>query len=311
MVPEVFMFDIIVVGGGPAGMTAALYGLRNGKKVLVIEKSGFGGQITFSPRVENIPGFSSVSGNEFADLFMEQIIGQGAELEFDEVTAVEDLGSKKKVTTASGSTFTGKSVILSTGVKHRMLGIPGEEDLIGNGISFCAVCDGDFYTGKTVAVAGGGNSAFVEAILLKEKCGKVIMLQDLPAFTADQKLQAELLSGKNVESFFNTKIISAVTENNEFIGVEIEDKPTKKRKTVRCDGLVLAIGLVPENERFRDLCNLTARGCFVSESGMKTKTKGIFVAGDCREKNVRQVTTACADGAEAALSACEYLRSLE
>ena len=302
------MYDIIVIGGGPAGMTAALYGLRNGKTVLILEKSAFGGQITYSPRVENIPGFREVSGNEFADRFLEQIMAQGAELEFDEAAEIIDGGEVKTVKTALGNSYEGRAVILATGVKHRMLGLPGEEELVGNGISFCAVCDGDFYAGKRVAVAGGGNSAFVEAVLLAEKCAEVIMLQDLPFFTADRKLQEDLLKHPNVRSCFNTMINSIITENNEFKGIEIEDKLNKTKKTILCDALFVAIGLIPENDAFRDLCDLDERGYFVSDESALTKTPGIFAAGDCRKKTVRQVTTACADGAAAALAACAYLR---
>lgn len=302
------MYDIIVIGGGPAGMTAALYGLRNGKTVLVIEKSAFGGQITYSPRVENIPGFSSVSGNEFADKMLSQIMEQGAELEFDEVTGIDAGGEIKIVKTAMGGEFSARAVIIAAGVKHRMLGLPGEEELVGNGISFCAVCDGDFYKDRRVAVAGGGNSAFVEAVLLCEKCSEVIMLQDLPGFTADKKLQEELLKHDNVRAYFNTQIVSIITENNAFKGVEIEDKLTNTRKTVYCDGLFVAIGLIPENGIYADYAELDERGYFISDESTLTKTPGVYAAGDCRKKSVRQVTTACADGAAAALAACTYLR---
>ena len=304
------MYDIIVIGGGPAGMTAALYGLRNGRTVLIIEKSAFGGQITYSPRVENIPGFLSVSGTEFADKFMDQILAQGAEVELDEVTKVTDRGSVKTVTTASGNSFEAKAVIIANGVKHRMLGIEGEEELIGNGISFCAVCDGDFYSGKKVCVAGGGNSAFVEAVLLAEKCGEVIMLQDLPQFTADGKLQKELLSHENVRSYFNTRI-TGFCLNDGFRGVEIENSVTGEKETISCDGLFVAIGLIPDNTMYESLADLDDRGYFAGDESCITFTPGIFTAGDCRRKTVRQVTTACADGAQAALSACSYLREQE
>lgn len=302
------MYDIIVIGGGPAGLTAALYGLRNGKSVLVIEKSAFGGQITYSPRVENIPGFSVVSGNEFADRFLEQVMAQGAELEFDEVTEVSLEGDVKTVRTAMGGEFTGRTVIIAAGVRHRMLGLAGEDELVGNGISFCAVCDGDFYKGKKVAVAGGGNSAFVEAVLLQEKCSEVVMLQDLPEFTADSRLQQDLLKHDNVKSRFNTRFVSIVTENNAFKGIEIENKLTNVRETIYCDGLFVAIGLIPENGIYSQFADLDERGYFLSDESTLTRTPGVFVAGDCRKKNVRQVTTACADGAMAALAACAYLR---
>ena len=177
------MTDIIVIGGGPAGMTAALYALRNGKSVLVLEKHGFGGQITHSPKVENWPGTAQMSGNAYAEALLEQILAQGAEVDLAEAVRVEDRGSVKAVYTDDGQVREAKALVLATGVKHRMLGLPGEEELVGEGISFCAVCDGDFYTGKTVCMAGGGNSALQEAILLAGKCEKVIMLQDLPFFT--------------------------------------------------------------------------------------------------------------------------------
>ena len=302
------MYDIIVVGGGPAGMTAALYGLRNGKSVLVIEKAGFGGQITYSPRVENIPGFAVISGNEFADKFMEQILGQGADVELEEVCEVIDEGDKKIVKTVEGSAFESRTVIIAAGVKHRMLGLEGENELVGEGISFCAVCDGDFYKGKTVCVAGGGNSAFVEAVLLADKCEKVIMLQDLPEFTADKKLQEDLFKHDNVLTYTDTKILALIKERGEFAGVEIERKSSREKRVIKCDGLFVAIGLIPQNEPYAALADLNSYGYFDSAEDCKTKTPGIFVAGDCRSKKVRQVTTACADGAMAALAACDYLR---
>lgn len=302
------MYDIIVVGGGPAGMTAALYGLRNGKTVLVIEKAGFGGQITYSPRVENIPSHGVISGNEFADKFLEQILAQGADVELEEVCGIADNGEIKVVETKEGSKFEARTVIIAAGVKHRMLGIEGEEELVGEGISFCAVCDGDFYKGKTVAIAGGGNSAFVEAVLLAEKCERVIMLQDMPYCTADKKLQDTFFANDNVECKCDTKILSFFKESGELKGVEIENKVSGEREVVKCDGLFVAIGLIPENKPYENLADLNEYGYFDSSEDCKTRTPGIFVAGDCRSKRVRQVTTACADGAIAALAACEYLR---
>lgn len=302
------MYDIIIVGGGPAGMTAALYGLRNGKSVLVIEKAGFGGQITYSPRVENIPSHTVISGNEFADKFFEQILSQGADVELEEVCAVRDEGEKKIVETIEGSSFEGRTVIIAAGVKHRMLGLEGEDELVGEGISFCAVCDGDFYKGKTVCVAGGGNSAFVEAVLLAEKCEKVIMLQDLPEFTADKKLQEDLFKHDNVITYTDTKILALIRERGAFAGVEIERKTSGEKRVIKCDGMFVAIGLIPQNEPYAELAELNSSGYFESGEDCRTRTPGIFVAGDCRSKRVRQVTTACADGAMAALAACEYLR---
>ncbi len=304
------MFDMIVIGGGPAGMTAALYGLRNGKSVLILEKHGFGGQITYSPKVENWPGTAQMSGNEFADALLDQVMAQGAEVDLAEVLKVEDRGSVKAVFADDGKIHEAKTVVIATGVKHRMLGLPGENELVGEGISFCAVCDGDFYTGKTVCVAGGGNSALQEAILLSGKCAKVIMLQDLPAFTGEKKLQDILFARENVEKHTGVKITALETENGELRGVTVEPQAGGERKTVACDGLFVAIGLIPENDSFRNLAELNKWGYFDSDEGCATRTPGVFVAGDCRSKSVRQLTTAAGDGAVAALAACRYIDAL-
>ena len=300
------MYDVIIVGGGPAGMTAALYALRNGKTAMVIEKNGFGGQITYSPKVENYPGSLSMSGNEFAEKFLEQIMNQGADVELEEVVEIipGDIAEFKPfiVKTAEGSSFEAKAVVLATGVKHRMLGLPGEELAVGNGISFCAVCDGDFYKGQTVVVAGGGNSALQEAILLAGKCAKVIVLQDLPQFTGEKKLQDILFAKDNVESHTGVTIEGLnVTDEGRFLGVKTNIGD------FAADGLFEAIGLIPENENFSDVADLNKFGYFDSAEDCRTKTPGIFVAGDARSKTIRQITTAVSDGAIAAMAACNYI----
>ena len=302
------MYDIIVVGGGAAGMTAALYALRNGKSALVIEKNGFGGQITHSPKVENYPGTLQMSGNEFADKMLDQILAQGAEIEFENVIAVEDHGDHKVVKTEEGGVYEALAVVLATGVKHRMLGIEGEDELVGEGISFCAVCDGDFYTGRRVCVAGGGNSALQEAVLLSEKCSEVIMLQDLDFFTGEQKLQDVLFAKPNVKAFTGVGISRFIVKDGELCGLEIEEKKSGVKRTVECDGLFVAIGLIPENEPYKALADLNEYGYFDSDERCLTRTPGVYVAGDCRSKTVRQLTTAVADGASAALAACRYIQ---
>ena len=301
------IYDMIIVGGGPAGMTAALYALRNGKTALVIEKNGFGGQITHSPKVENYPGTLSMSGNEFADKLLDQILNQGADIDFGEVTKVEAEGDLHKVVTDDGTERLGRTVIFATGVKHRMLGLEGEYDFVGEGISFCAVCDGDFYKGKKVCVAGGGNSALQEAILLSEKCESVTMLQDLNFYTGEQRLQDVLFAHENVSGKTGVKITRLVAEGTEFRGVDIEFVDSGELEFVPCDGLFVAIGLIPENEPFKDLADLNQFGYFDSDEQCMTHTPGIFVAGDCRSKGVRQLTTAVADGATAALAASRYI----
>ena len=301
------MKDIVVVGGGPAGLTAAVYGVRNGKSVLVIEKSTFGGQINNSPKVENIPGFESISGDDFGERFLEQAMNQGAEVSFAEVTGVSREGDTFLVETDLGEKIEARTVILATGTTHRVLGLPGEEDLIGNGISFCAVCDGDFYRDGTVVMIGGGNSAFVEAALLVEIVGKLVMLQDMPFFTADAKSQEQVFSHGNVETHVGCKILGYVTEGGKLTGVRYEEGGIEK--TAMCDGVFLAVGLVPENDAFAGLADLNRWGYFDSGEDCHTKTPGLFVAGDARSKTLRQVTTACADGAQAAIEACNYIRN--
>ena len=301
------MYDIIVIGGGPAGMTAALYALRNGKSVLVLEKHGFGGQITYSPKVENYPGTIQMSGNEFADKLLEQILALGAEVEPEKAVSVEEANGHKLVKTEEGNAFESMAVVIATGVKHRMLGLPGENELVGNGISFCAVCDGDFFSGQTVCVAGGGNSALQEAILLAEKCKEVIILQDLPELTGEATLQTILNHRANVTIETNRKIVGVQAGDDGLTGVTVEDRLTGWQRTIPAEGLFIAIGLIPENGPFADLADLSSYGYFASGEDCLTKTPGVYVAGDCRSKSIRQLTTACADGAVAALAACRYV----
>ena len=301
------MHDIIVVGGGPAGLTAAIYALRAGKSVLVIEKGGFGGQIAFSPKVENIPGFCEISGSEFADKLTEQAMNLGADVELENVVSVEKNGDIFKVSTEDGSLFDAKAVILAVGVKHRMLGLPGEEELVGKGLSFCAVCDGAFYTGQEVAMIGGGNSAMQEALLLSEVCSKVTIVQNLAFFTGEAKLAQALQEKDNVEVHFSTVVTGYKSENGALVGLELHNDETGDSFDIAVDGAFLAVGLVPENNAFAHLSALDDRGYFAANENCAAETEGVFVAGDCRNKNIRQVVTAASDGAIAAMGACRYL----
>ena len=302
------MHDMIIVGGGPAGLTAAIYGLRAGKSVLVIEKNGFGGQIAYSPKVENIPGTISISGTEFADKLTEQAMNLGADVELENVVRVE-AGSIKKVYTEEGGCYEAKAVILAVGVKHRMLGLPGEEELVGSGISFCAVCDGAFYAGQNVAMIGGGNSALQEALLLSEVCNKVTVVQNLAFFTGEKKLADALTARENVDVIFSTVVAEYLSENGTLTGLRLRSENGEER-VLPVDGAFLAVGLAPENDAFATLAELNDWGYFASGEDCTTKTAGIYVAGDCRSKTIRQVTTAAGDGAVAAMTACRYLDSL-
>ena len=304
------MYDIIVVGAGPAGLTAALYARRAEKSVLVIEKDTFGGQITHSPRVENYPGFLEMSGNEFADKLIEQVLAQGGEIEPDEVTSIDGEGGKYTVN-CTGKSFEAKAVIIATGSHHRTLGLDGEEKYTGEGISYCAVCDGAFYKGKTVAVIGGGNSALQDAVLLSESCEKVTVVQNLAYLTGETKLQKILEKRDNVEFIYST-VVKSILGGDEFCGIEIENTETGATDMLALDGMFVAIGQKPENEPFRNRVKLNDYGYIVSGENCAPEgaDAGIFVAGDCRTKAIRQVTTATADGAVAALSACRFIDSL-
>lgn len=297
------MYDIIIIGGGPAGLTAAIYARRANKSVLVIEKGSFGGQITFSPKVENIPGFSEVTGNEFAEKLVEQALGLDAEVECAEVLEIKQ-GDIKTVVTDSGE-FCGKTVIIATGAKHRMLGLDREEEFVGEGISFCAVCDGAFYAGQNVAVIGGGNSALQEALLLADLAKKVYVVQNLDFLTGEQKLQEKLNAKENVEIILG-HTVKGVLGDTTLTGITIANS-SGNEKQLAVDGMFVAIGLIPQNEAFANLITLDSSGYVDSDESCLTNADGIFVAGDCRTKKIRQVATAAADGAIAALAACDYL----
>ncbi len=300
------MHDIIIVGGGPAGLTAAVYALRAGKTVLVIEKGGFGGQIAFSPKVENIPGTKVISGAEFADSLTDQTLALGADVELEKVIRLEKTAHGFIAHTEEGSAHEGRTVILALGVKHRLLGLPGEEELIGNGLSFCAVCDGAFYADQEVAMIGGGNSALQEALLLSEVCTKVTIVQNLAYLTGEKRLAEALAEKDNVEILYSTVVSAYEQENGELTGLVLRSEETGAESRLAVSGAFLAVGLLPENGPFADFAPLNAWGYFDALEDCLTPTPGLFVAGDCRSKRIRQVVTAAADGAIAAMAACNY-----
>ncbi len=296
------MYDIIVVGGGPAGLTAAIYARRADKTVLVVEKGAFGGQITYSPKVENIPGFVSVTGNEFAEKLVEQAIEQGVEFEYGPVTEVRD-GNVKTVVTEDGS-FEALAVIIATGARHRRLGLENEDKFVGDGISFCAVCDGAFFRGKRVAVIGGGNSALQEALQLSELVEKVYIVQNLGHLTGEAALAAQVGAKDNIEVLLGAQV-TEILGDDVFEGIIVST--SDKRFELKIDGMFEAIGLIPQNEAFAGLITLDKWGYADCGESCETGRAGVYVAGDCRKKAVRQVTTAVSDGAVAALAACRYI----
>ncbi len=303
------MNDIIIIGAGPAGMTAALYALRADKSVLLLEKENFGGQITYSPKLENYPSIMEISGSAFAERMLEQVIAHGASIELAEATKITDHSTHKVVSTEYGD-FEGKAVIIATGSKHRHLGLDGEEELIGSGISFCAVCDGSFFSGKKVAVIGGGNTALQEAVMLSDLCSEVVIIQNLSFMTGEKKLLQILEVKSNVSMIYDTVVTSLESKNGELCGISLKNTATNEESVLALDGMFVAIGQEPENSAFSDLVSLDNYGYIISDENCLTDTRGVFVAGDCRTKKIRQITTAAADGAVAALAACRYIDGL-
>ena len=303
------MYDIVIIGAGPAGLTAAVYGGRAEKSVLVLEKETFGGQVTHSPKIENYPGTLRMSGNEFAERLIEQVLSLGAEIELDEVTAIETEGKIKKVI-GKNATYEAKSVIISSGSRHRTLKADNEEKFVGAGVSYCAVCDGAFYKDKEVAVIGGGNTALQEAVMLSELCKKVTLVQNLSFFTGEKKLLNLLEKKDNVE-FITSSVVCGLEGADSLSSIRIINTETNEEKTIFVDGIFVAIGQVPENEPFRSVASLDENGYIVSGEECESGTEGVFVAGDCRTKLVRQIATAVSDGAVAAVNACRYIDSLE
>lgn len=301
------MTDILVIGAGPAGLTAALYARRAEKDVTVVEKGAFGGQMTFSPRIENYPGFETVSGTELADAMVSQVLAQGASLEPDEIKSIEKIPGGFRAVGEFG-VYDAKTVIIAAGAKHRQLGVARENDFTGEGISYCAVCDGAFYKGKRVAVIGGGNSALQEAVLLSEGCEKVTLVQNLDYFTGEQKLLDTLKEKQNVE-FITGHVVTGLVGDTDLTGVRISGADGEKVLDV--DGMFVAIGLVPQNEFASGVISLDTWGYVPSGEDTVTDCEGVFVAGDCRSKRIRQIATAVADGATAALAAIRYIDGMQ
>ena len=297
------IYDVIVIGAGPAGLTSAIYCARAGKSVIVLEKETIGGKITESPLVYNIPGFPETSGQEFGDLLAEQATSQGVEITLDEVLSIEFMDSDNVKVNGSFDTYIGKTCIIATGTKNRGLNLPGEEELIGNGISFCVTCDGPFYREKDVAVVGGGNSAVTYALELSQYANKVYMIQNLPKLTAEQALCDKLVTKKNVEIICGSIVTGYLTfDDGSFKGIQIINDKGESRYLI-VDGVFLAIGLVPDNTRFKNT------GCVaLDDKGfIKGSMAPIFACGDCISSTRKQVVIAAASGADTAMNVLRYL----
>jgi len=295
-------FDIIIVGGGPAGLTAAIYARRAGKSVLVLEKATIGGQIASSPKVDNFPGLPGVSGAELGDRLYAQADELGARIELEEVLEIRD-GATKTVVTDYGS-YTGTALILATGTKHRSLGLPGEDTL--SGISYCAVCDGAFYKDKDVAVVGGGNTALQDALFLSDLCRQVTLIHRRNQFRGDPILVEQLQKRKNVQFVLEAVVEELVEADGALAALALKHLPSGSVSQLPVHGLFEAVGQQPESHLAQALALTDAQGFVPAGEDCLTNISGVFVAGDCRTKEVRQLTTACGDGAVAALAACRY-----
>ena len=293
------LYDIAVVGSGPAGLTAALYARRAGKTVIVIEKENFGGQITFSPKIENYPTAMEISGAEFAEKLMTQAEAHGTVLEMDNITQIAKDAQGFTLTGEYGS-YQAKSVILATGSKHRTLGLPHEAELTGHGVCYCAVCDGAFFRDQDVAVIGGGNTALQDAVFLSDICTSVTVVQNLPELTGDPVLRERIAKLGNV-SVICDAVVDALLGEEKLSGIRILRGAEKTPEVLSVTGMFVAIGQQPENDAFAEFAALNPAGYIIADESCTTGTGGIFVAGDCRTKAIRQVVTATADGASAAL----------
>ena len=304
------LFDIIIVGAGTAGMTSALYSLRNGKSVLVLEGDTLGGQIAFSPKVENYPTHKSVSGAELADMLYEQITELGAQIELEKVVATTKREDGLFSVVTEYNQYLAKSVILATGVKHRNIGVEGEEELVGKGVSYCATCDGPFYTGEEVALIGDANTALQYSIMLSGYCKKVTVCTLFDKFFGESNLVKTLLSKQHVEVYHNLSLQEFLTADGVLKGLRFKNTVDGNDFVLDTKAVFICVGQKPDNGAFAELVELDDAGFIKAGEDCKTRVEGLFVAGDCRTKRIRQLTTATADGATAAIMACAYVDSL-
>ena len=299
------MYDIIIVGAGPAGLTAAIYGRRANKSVLVLEAKSYGGQIINTLDIENYPANNHISGFDFATNLYNQAKELGAEIVFDKVVEITD--SKQVITTTNK--YQAKSIILATGSDNRKLGLSNEQELIGKGISYCATCDGAFFKNKDVAVVGGGNTALEDALYLSNIANKVYLIHRRETFRGEDKTVSQLKAKNNVEFVFNSSVTKLIADDR-LNSIEVTDNEGTTR-TINVDGLFVAIGRTPETDSYRNIININEAGYIVAGEDCTTNVPGIFVAGDTRTKEVRQLVTATADGAVAASKAIKYVESGE
>ena len=300
------MIDIAVVGGGPAGLTAALYAARAGRRVTVFEENGFGGQITLSPLVENYPGMARISGMELGDRMYVQAEQAGASLSFSGVEAIQKSATGTFLLTTEDGIVEARAVIYAAGAAPRHLELPGEEALVGRGVSYCALCDGAFFANQDVAVAGGGNTALEDALYLSERCRTVTLIHRRDTFRAESALVERAKNTKNLAIITQAQITALCAKNENLTGLVLQ-KQDGTRESLPVSGLFVAFGRVPDTAPLSDLAARDEQGYLLTDDQLQTQTPGLFAAGDCRHKQVRQLTTAVSDGTVAAISACRYL----
>lgn len=295
------MYDLIIIGAGPAGLTAAIYSARANKKVLVLEAKTYGGQIINANKIENYPGIINISGYDYATNLYEQVKLLKVEIKFEEAIKITE---PKKVIT-NKNTYQAKAIIIATGSENKKLNIKNEEKYIGKGISYCATCDGNFYKNKIVAIIGGGNTALEDALYLSNIAKKVYIINRRELLRGEERYKEELSQKNNVEFIYNSNI-TKLNGNETLESIDIMDN-NNNTKNIKINGLFIAIGQVPKNDNFKDLIKVNDYGYIESPDGVHTNIKGIYVAGDTREKHLRQLTTAVADGALSATIAIEEM----
>ena len=299
------MYEILIIGGGPAGLTAAIYAARAGKHVAVLERGSTGGQIISAPLVENYPGIPSVSGTELARQMTEQACTFGAEIVYTEAVGLEKTPAGFRVLCTDG-VREAKTVILATGAAHRSLGLAAEDALTGCGVSYCAVCDGAFYEGLDVAVVGGGDTALQDTLFLANICRSVTLIHRREAFRASAMLVSRAEKQENIRLLRSRTVQRLIRSEDALQGVELLHTETDQTERLNVDGLFIAVGQAPQSAPFLDAI-AAEDGYYLAGEDTKTSLPGVFAAGDGRKKQVRQLTTAVSDGAAAALAACRYL----
>ena len=304
--------DLVIIGSGPAGLSAAVYAQRAMLDQVVIEKEPFsGGQIITTERIDNYLGLYGMGGYELAMKFREHADALSVPFLEGEVTAINDDGEVKQITLASGETIETKAVLFATGARHKTLSVKGEKELAGAGVSYCATCDGAFFRGKTTAVVGGGDTALQDALFLANTCRSVTLIHRRDAFRASAQLVRRAQAQENIRILRSCTVQKLLLSDDSLQGAELFNGKTGETERIYVEGLFIAVGQMPNNESFKDVADLDDYGYIIADESCRTKTPGVFTAGDCRTKEVRQLTTAAADGSVAALAACSYIDNME